>query len=122
MLPSYTVNALNALVLLLAGLISYALHPVTEMLIAPLLGVILLLFTYHLRRHNRFVLHTITAITLLAGIYFMLLFDPELFSWQNEQPAFLVMGLSCFIATLFYVGSFVRERRQRDNTLYKEDL
>ncbi|RAU81934.1 hypothetical protein [Pontibacter arcticus] len=122
MLPSYTVNALNALVLLLAGLISYALHPVIEMLIAPLLGVILLLFTYHLRRHNRFVLHTITAITLLAGIYFMLLFEPELFSWENEQPAFLVMGLSCFIATLFYVGSFVRERRQRDNTLYKEDL
>lgn len=124
MLPSYTVNALNALVLIIIGLVSYFVNPAkpTAMLAAPVLGFLLLACTYHLRRHNRFVKHTVTAITLLAGIYFIMLFEPDLFTWQNEQPALLLMGISCFVATLFYVGTFVRERRQQDKTLYKEDL
>lgn len=124
MLPSYTVNALNALTLLLIGSVSYFIDPgkPEAMLAAAGIGLLLLASTYHLRRHNRFVMHTVTAITLLTGIYFMMLFEPDGTEWQNSQVALLVMGVCCFIATLFYVGAFVRERRQRDKTLYKEDL
>ncbi|WP_377510337.1 hypothetical protein [Pontibacter locisalis] len=124
MLHPYIINTLNAFVLIIAGLIAYFANPAKPptALIAPLFGLLLLAATYHMRKHNRFVTHTVTALTILVGLIVITRIDPETFEWNRRNVLLLLMGVSCFIAAAFYVGTFVRERRLRNNTIYKDDL
>ena len=50
------------------------------------------------------------------------IYDPETFDWSGRSMLLVLMGLSCLVATAFYVGTFVRERRLRNNTIFKDDL
>jgi hypothetical protein len=124
MVHPYVTNTLNALVLIVAGLAAYFLIPSRPQLAlaAPVFGLLLLAANYHLRRHNRFVFHTVTALTLLAGFLLILRINPDTFVWDSKHVLILVMGISCFLAVLLYVASFLRERRLGDNTVYKDDL
>ncbi|WP_299708350.1 hypothetical protein [uncultured Pontibacter sp.] len=124
MVHPYVANTINALVLILAGLAAYFLIPSRPLLAlaAPAFGILLLATTYHLRRHNRFVFNTVTALTLLAGFLLILRIDPENFEWDVKNTLLLVMGISCFLAVFSYVASFLRERRLGNNTIYKDDL
>lgn len=124
MVHPYIINTINALVLLVAGLIGYFANPAKPptALIAPLFGLLLLACTYHLRRHNRFVFNTVTALTLLVGLLVVWRIDPEAFSWNRRNILLVLMGLSCFVAAAFYVGTFIKERRLRNNTIFKDDL
>ncbi len=124
MVHPYIANSINATVLILAGLAVYFLsasRPIVA-LAAPMFGILLLATTYHLKRHNRFVFHTVSALTLLAGFLLILRIDPDNFVWDSKHVLILLMGISCFLAVLSYVASFLRERRLRDNTIYKDDL
>ncbi|MEJ8755472.1 hypothetical protein WG947_00570 [Pontibacter sp. H259] len=124
MLHSYVINSLNALILIVAGLIVYFIHPdkPTEALVAPVLGIMLLACTYHLRKHNRFVTHTVTALTLLAAIVALVRLNASGHSLNVVYVLLLVMAISCVIAVGVFIGSFIRERRLRNNTIYKDDL
>jgi hypothetical protein len=124
MVHPYVANTINALVLILAGLAAYFLLPSRPLLAlaAPAFGILLLATTHHLRRHNRFVFHTVTALTLLAGFLLILRINPDTFVWDVKNTLLLVMGLSCFLAVFSYVASFLRERRLGNNTIYKDDL
>lgn len=120
----YIINTINAFVLIIAGMIGYFANPARPLtaLITPFLGVLLLACSYHLRKHNRFVFHTVTALTLLVGFLVVLQIDPDTFEWNRRNILLAVMGLSCFVAGVFYVGTFIRERRLRNNSIYKDDL
>ncbi|MCX2741811.1 hypothetical protein [Pontibacter anaerobius] len=124
MVHPYIINTLNALVLLIAGLILYFTNPAKPptALVAPFFGVLLLACTYHLRKHNRFVFNTVSALTLLAGLLMIWQIDPDGFEWNLHYILLLFMAFSCFVAVAFYVGTFVQERRMRNNRIYKEDL
>ena len=124
MVHPYIANSINASVIILAGITAYFLSPSRplEALLAPLFGILLLAATYHLKRHNRFVLHTVTALTLLVGFLLMVRIDPDNFIWDAEHTLTLLMGISCFLAVFSYVASFLRERKLRNNTIYKDDL
>ncbi|ARS37763.1 hypothetical protein CA264_07230 [Pontibacter actiniarum] len=124
MVHPYIVNTINALVLLIAGLVNYFANPAKPptALVVPFIGLLLLACTYHLRKHNRFVFNTVTALTLLVGSLVIWQIDPEVFEWNRHYILLLVMGISCFAAVAFYVGSFVRERRMGNNSIYKDDL
>lgn len=124
MVHPYIANSINALVLILAGLAAYFLSPSRPLLalLAPMFGILLLATTYHLKRHNRFVFHTVSALTLMAGFLLILRIDPDTFVWDSKHVLILLMGVSCFLAVLSYVASFLRERRLRNNTIYKDDL
>ncbi|MCP2045166.1 hypothetical protein [Pontibacter sp. HSC-36F09] len=124
MVHPYIANSINALVLILAGIAVYFLSPSRPLvaLLAPMLGILLLATTYHLKRHNRFVFHTVTALTLLAGFLLILQIDPDTFVWDARHFFTLLMGISCFLAVFSFVASFLRERRLRNNTIYKDDL
>jgi peptidoglycan/LPS O-acetylase OafA/YrhL len=124
MIHPYIINTINALILIAAGLIGYFINPAKPptALLAPFSGILLLAATYHLRKHNRFVTHTVTALTLLIGILLITSINPESFTWDIRNVLLLVMGVSCFIAAVFYVGTFVKERRLNNNSIYKDDL
>ncbi|MCJ8167384.1 hypothetical protein MKJ04_21260 [Pontibacter sp. E15-1] len=124
MVHPYIINSINAFVLLAAGLTGYFANPAKPptALIAPLFGLLLLACTYHLRKHNRFVFHTVTALTLLVGFLVVWRIDPATFTLSRRNVLLVVMGLSCFVAVAFYIGTFIRERRMRDNSIYKDDL
>ncbi|GAB3539067.1 hypothetical protein GCM10027443_35200 [Pontibacter brevis] len=124
MVHPYIINTINALVLIIAGLIGYFANPAKPptALIAPFFGLLLLACTYHLRKHNRFVFHTVSALTLLVGLLVVMRVDPDTFEWNRRNILLLIMGLSCLVAVCFYVGTFIRERRMRNNTIYKDDL
>lgn len=120
----YIINTINALVLIIAGLIGYFANPAKPptALITPFFGILLLACTYHLRRHNRFVFHTVTALTLLVGFLVVMRIELDVFEWNRRNILLVTMGLSCFVSVAFYVGTFIRERRLRNNTIYKDDL
>jgi hypothetical protein len=124
MVHPYVANTINAIVLIIAGIAAYFLLPTRPVLAlaAPAFGILLLACTHHLRRHNRFVFHTVTALTLLAGFLLILRINPDTFVWDSKNTLILVMGMSCFLAVLSYVASYLRERRLGNNTIYKEDL
>jgi hypothetical protein len=124
MVHPYVANTLNALVLIVAGLAAYFLIPSRPALafVAPAFGVLLLAATHHLRRHNRFVFHTVSALTLLAGFLLILRINPDTFVWDAKHVLILLMGISCFLAVLSFVASYLQERRQGNNTIYKDDL
>ncbi|TXK52194.1 hypothetical protein FVR03_01885 [Pontibacter qinzhouensis] len=124
MVHPYVVNTINALVLLIAGLTAYFVTraPAPAALLAPAFGVALLACTRHLRKHNQFVINTVTALTLIAGFTFLLYIDFEGGSWKINDMLYLLMGISCFVAAVFYTGTFLSERRKKDNTIYKDDL
>lgn len=124
MVHPYLINTLNALVLIVAGLVVYFLNPAKPptALIAPLVGLLLLACTYHLRKHNRFVFNTVTALTLLVGFMIVWLLNLNTFSWNLRYLLLVAMAASCFLAVVVYVGTFIRERRLRDNRIYKDDL
>ncbi|MEJ8802020.1 hypothetical protein [Pontibacter sp. H249] len=120
----YIINTINAILLILLGIFAYftaAARPLT-ILVIPFVGILLLACTYHLKKHNRFVFNTVTAITLLAGLLILTNINPDSFNWNNKHVLLLVMSLSCFIAVASYVLTFVRERRLKNNTIYKDDL
>ncbi|MDX5418613.1 MAG: hypothetical protein LPK14_04490 [Hymenobacteraceae bacterium] len=124
MVHPYIANTINAIILIAAGLIGYFANPAKPLtaLIAPFFGILLLACTYHLRKHNRFVFHTVTALTLLVGLIVTLRIDPETFEWNRRNILLVIMGLSCFVAVGIYVGTFIQERRLKNNTIYKDDL
>ncbi|WP_276495744.1 hypothetical protein [Pontibacter litorisediminis] len=124
MVHPYIVNTLNALLLITAGLILYFSNPARPpvMLAAPFFGILFLACTYHLRKHNRFVFHTVSALTLLTGLLLIWQLDPETFTWNLHYILLLLMAFSCFVAVAFYVGTFVQERRKSNNSIYKDDL
>jgi len=124
MVHPYVANTINALILIVAGLAAYFLLPDRPQvaLIAPAFGVLLLACTHHLRKHNRFVFNTVSALTLLAGFALVTRINPDTFMWDGKHVLLLVMGASCFLAVASYVATFVRERRMGNNTVYKDDL
>ncbi len=124
MVHPYIINTVNALVLIIAGLLLYFGNPAKPptALVAPFVGILLLACTYHLRKHNRFVFNTVTALTLLAGLVIIWQIEPEVFEWNLHHILLLLMCLSCFMAVVVYVGTFVQERRMRNNNIYKDDL
>ncbi|WP_242919527.1 hypothetical protein [Pontibacter liquoris] len=124
MVHPYKINALNGLLLILLGLVSYfvvADQPATALLPSAF-GLLLLAGTYQLRKHNRFVFHTITSLTLLAGILLLLQTRSGSPEWTSYEILLLLMGVSCFLAAACFIGTFVQERRLRDNSIYKDDL
>lgn len=124
MLHPYIINSINAVILIAAGLIVYFIHPMRPLpaLIAPGLGIMLLACTHHLRRHNRFVTHTVTALTLLAALVIAIRLNAADERWDVIHGLLLLMGLSCLVAVGVYISTFIKERRLRNNTIYKDDL
>ncbi|WP_347159117.1 hypothetical protein [Pontibacter chitinilyticus] len=123
MVHPYLINTLNGLVLMLLGLGYYFAPPSQDIttLIIPAFGLLLLACTHHLRRHNRFVFHTVTSLTLLAAILLIIQLRIGAAGWSMKDYLLLLMSISCFIASAFYVGTFVQERR-RGGRVYKDDL
>jgi uncharacterized membrane protein (UPF0136 family) len=124
MVHPYIVNTITAIILIVAGLIGYFANPAKPptALIAPAFGILLLACTHHLRKHNRFVFHTVTALTLLVGVLTLMRIDINNFVWDRRHILLLLMGVSCLGAVIIYVGTFVRERRLGNNSIYKDDL
>lgn len=120
----YIVNSINGLVLVILGLASYVATPgqPATALVTPIFGLLLLACTYHLRRHNRFVFHTVAALTLLAALLLLMQTNTDTSGSDAQDVMRLLMGLSCFAATAIYVSTFMKERRRRNNSVYKDDL
>ncbi|NEM97831.1 hypothetical protein [Pontibacter burrus] len=120
----YVINSINAVILIVAGLIVFFIHPAQPAvaLVAPGLGTMLLACTYHLRKHNRFVTHTVTALTLLAAIVVISRLNAAGEDWDTRHMLLLLMGLSCMVAVGVFISSFIKERRLRNNSIYKDDL
>ncbi|QCR21823.1 hypothetical protein [Pontibacter sp. SGAir0037] len=107
----YVINSVNALVLVAAGLLSYFLDvtkPPTA-LIPPAIGFLLLACSYHLSKSNRFVLHTVTALTVLLATLLLLQLDFSTFSWSWSELLLLLMGISCLVTAVALISSYFRK-------------
>lgn len=124
MVHPYRLNILNALILISAGLIEYFSNPAKppSALIPPAFGLLLLACTHLLRKHNRFVFSTVTALTILVAVLTLLQLDLSNFNSDRRDILLLVMGLSSLISATLFVLSYFRERRQAQGAVRKENL
>lgn len=124
MVNPYIITLINSIILIVAGLAAYFMIPSRPavVIIAVAFGILLLACTKSLKKHNWFVFNSVTALTLLFGVLaIMCLYYGAPDSMYNNAFT-LVVAISCFVAVLCYISSFSKERRMRNNSIYKDDL
>jgi hypothetical protein len=114
-MKSYHINGLNAITLIVMGLIGYlgSASPSNTALIPVAAGVLLLVLTKGLKIENKTIAHIVVALTLLMLIA---LFKPlsGAISRNNHGAVLrvLAMMITCSIALVFYAKSFINARKK----------
>lgn len=112
----YLINAINASILIIVGLLGYfgSDTPSVTALIPVFAGIILLLFTKSMKNGNRVVAHIVVMLTLLI---FISLFKPLLGALgRNDTGAVIrvvIMMATSVLALAVYIKSFVDARRNK---------
>lgn len=118
MIRPYIVNIVVAAVFVAAGLAGYFLNPLRPetALIAPAMGIILLIMTPFLIKGNRFIGHLVVVLTFLFGVqtaimaYGSLDFADEA-ARSRRIIVFSIMSLAALGGTGFYIASFIQRKK-----------
>jgi uncharacterized membrane protein (UPF0136 family) len=112
----HIINAINAIALILIGLWGYlgSNSPSVTALIPVFAGIILLLLSYWLKSGNKTIAHIVVVVTLLLLFAF---FKPLIGAFHRNDTAavlrVLLMMLTCIIALVVYIKSFINARNSR---------
>ena len=112
----FHITFINALTLIVMGLWGYfsATDPSLTALISVFAGIILLILTRGVRDANRTIAHITVIITLIMLIALIKPLSGSIA--RNDSAAVarvLVMMLTCAIALIVYIKSFIDVRKQR---------
>jgi hypothetical protein len=110
----YQINIINSITLIIMGLWGYIaskVHSPTAF-ISVIAGILMLAFTKGLKNQNKIISHIVVILTLLMLIA---LIKPLTGSISRNNPVaimrVLAMMLTCAIAMVFYIKSFMDARK-----------
>jgi hypothetical protein len=112
-------NMINALILIALGIWGYVNGmgleggPSKSTLIAPGIGVILLLLTPMWRKGNKVVAHIGVLLTFLLLVALAMPFSKAIGVDTSRTLRVGTMMLSCFIAMVVFIQSFIKARKER---------
>lgn len=110
-MTAHKVLLFTAIILIAIGVYGYISIDGASMtpLIAPLIGVILLALYPSVKKENPTAAHVAAGLTSLAAVMFTVV------GLMRGVTMVLTMGIVCLVATFFYIGDFMRRKRERES-------
>jgi len=112
-------NMINAIILIALGIWGYVnglgleAGPSKSTLIAPAFGLVLLLLTPMWRKGNKAVAHIGVLLTFLLLIALIMPFSKSIGVDTSRTLRVGTMMLSCFVAMVVFIQSFIKARKER---------
>jgi hypothetical protein len=103
----YQVMIFNALVLIIIGAYGYVISGSLTALLAPAIGVLLLLFVIPLKKGKEYAAKTTTTITAIVAVMFLVV------GFVRGNSLIIIMAVVSLAAVIFYVSSFVKQKSQK---------
>ncbi len=114
----HLITIVNGFILIVAGLFSFFSNPERPFtaLIAPAVGIILLILSIYVKKANKTVAHIVAGLTLLFAIQtgYMAITSTKVEDMEKRNrrvTVFSIMSLSCLAATGLYGYRFVKIKR-----------
>ncbi|MEO6694425.1 MAG: hypothetical protein ABIY50_12620 [Ignavibacteria bacterium] len=106
----YRIMIGNAVVLIGLGIYGYMISGSGTALIAPGIGVMLLLLSFPVKNENKTAAHIAVALTLVAAIMFFVI------GFMRGNVIILIMAVFTIFALYMYAMDFVRRKKERESS------
>jgi general stress protein CsbA len=111
-MKNYKVMIFNGLVLILLGVYGYITADKKSMtaFIGPVVGAILILLSFPVKKENSVFTHIAVILTLISVIAFFIV------GFMRSNTLVLLGAVVSLICLFFYVADFLARKKQRENT------
>lgn len=107
-MKNYLVMIINAVVLIVIGIYGYFTSGSSTALISPVIGLLLFIFAFPVKKENHVITHIGVALTLLTAIVFFIV------GFILPNTLVLIMAVVSLIAIILYVMDFLRRKKERE--------
>jgi len=107
-MKNYLVMIINAVILIAIGVYGYIVSGSGTALIAPAIGVILLILAFPVKNNNPTFTHIAVGLTGLAMIMFFVT------GFMRSNLLIIVMATATLIAFIFYMMDFLQRKKERE--------
>ena len=104
----YRIMLVNAAVLIALGVYGFIISGSPTALIAPGIGVILIILAFPVKNENKTAAHIAVALTLLSTIVFFVT------GFLRRNMIVLVMAVFTLLALIIYIMDFMRRKKERE--------
>jgi Ca2+/Na+ antiporter len=106
---NYQVMIFNAIVLIALGIYGYTIPPHSPTaLIAPGIGIVLLILSFPVKRENSVAAHIAVGLTGLSFLMFIVV------GIMRMNTIIILMGVITLIALVFYISDFIKRKAERE--------
>lgn len=106
----YKIMIINAAVLIVLGIYGYFSSGSPTALIAPSIGVILLLLSFPVKKDNKTAAHVAVVITLISVFTFFFI------GIKRGNIVVLLMAIITLFALFIYIKDFLNRKKEREQT------
>lgn len=107
-MKNYQIMIFNAAVLIAIGIYGYFTSGSPTALISPVIGIILFIFAFPVKKENHVITHIGVALTLLTAVVFFIV------GFILPNTLVLIMAIVSLFATVLYVMDFLRRKKERE--------
>jgi len=106
----YRIMIANAIVLIGLGVFGYFISGSPTALIAPGIGLILLILSFPVKNENKTAAHIAVALTLIAAIMFFVT------GIMRSNMIVIIMAIFTAMALFMYIMDFMKRKQEREKT------
>lgn len=111
----YRIMLANAIVLIVLGVYGYFTSGSPTALIAPAIGVILIVLAFPTKNENKTAAHIAVGLTLISAIMFFVT------GFKRNNMIVIVMAVFTLIAFIMYVMDFIKRKKEREESNSKSN-
>lgn len=108
-MKNFQVMAFNAIVLVALGVFGYITSGSPTALIAPAIGIILLILVIPVKKDNSIAAHVGVGLTGLATIMFFIVGS------IRSNSIIIIMAVVSLVSLIFYITDFLKRKKERES-------
>lgn len=105
----YKIMRVNALMLIVLGVYGYFVSESPTALIAPGIGIVLLILSFSVKNENKTAAHVAVVVTFVSAIMFFVT------GFLRGNIIVLIMAVFTIFALVLYIMDFMRRKQERKN-------